>query len=385
MNKKYSGWAEDELIKVKEKIEWVSENNKNKLPYTTNGNGIYDNRADSEKDFRIDDGINWWTNGFWAGILWLIYNDTKNKKYVEYARIQENMLKPAFDMYYGLHHDVGFMFIPSAVADFRLTGNTEARRTALHAASLLAGRFNEKGGFIRAWNDLDDCDTRGWAIVDCMFNISLLFWASREIEDPRFAHIAKAHATTVMNSFVRENGSVCHIVEFDPESGKRIKSYGGQGYAHGSSWTRGQGWGLYGFTSAYRNSGDKEYLRTAEKIADYCLTRIDDSGIIPIDFDQPKEPAYEDSCGACIIAGGLIDLSEQIEDEEKKKNYLDTAFKIIKTIAEKRADYSSDCEAIVKNCSASYHNKKHHETMVYADYFYIEALYKLAGSEFVMW
>ncbi|MCR4757180.1 MAG: glycoside hydrolase family 88 protein [Butyrivibrio sp.] len=385
MNDKYRKWAEAELIKVKEKIEWVSEKNKYKLPYTTDENGIYDNRADSKKDFRIDDGINWWTNGFWAGILWLIYNDTKNEKYLEYARIQENLIKPAFEMYYGLHHDVGFMFVPSSVADYKITSDAEARKNALHAASLLAGRFNEKGKFIRAWNDLDDCDTKGWAIVDCMFNLSLLFWATRETGDPRFGHIAKAHATTVMNSFVRDNGSVCHIVEFDPESGKRIKSYGGQGYAHGSAWTRGQGWGLYGFVNAYRNSGDRAYLRTAEKIADYCITRIDDSGIIPIDFDQPKEPAFEDSCGACIIAGGLIDLSEQIEDEEKKTKYLDIAFKIIKTIAEKRADYSKSCEAIVQNCSASYFNKKHHETMVYADYFYIETLYKLTGSAYFMW
>ena len=295
------------------------------------------------------------------------------------------MLMPVFDMYYGLHHDVGFMFVPSAVADYRLTGNEESRKTALHAASLLAGRFNAKGNYIRAWNDFDDSDTRGWAIIDCMFNISLLFWDGKETTDPRFTHIAKAHATTVMNAFIRENGSVCHIVEFDPETGKRIKSYGGQGYAHGSSWTRGQGWGLYGFVNAYMNSYDGAYLKTAEKIADFCVSKIDDSGIIPIDFDQPKEPAYEDSCGACIMAGGLIELSWQTEDANKKAVYLETAYKIIKAIAENRADYSRNCEAIVQNCSASYYNKIHHETMVYADYFYIEALYKLAGSEFKMW
>lgn len=385
MNEKYSEWAKKELVKVKEKIAWTSEKNKYKLPYTTDSNGVFDNRADSGKDFRIDDGVNWWTNGFWAGILWLIYHDTKDDKYRDYARIQENMLTPAFDMFYGLHHDVGFMFVPSAVADYRITKNAVSRKNALHAANLLAGRFNAKGGYIRAWNDLDDSDTRGWAIIDCMFNISLLFWASRETRDPRYAHIAKEHATTVMNAFVRENGSVCHIVEFDPETGKRIKSHGGQGYAHGSSWTRGQAWGLYGFTSAYRNSCDEAYLKTAEKIADYCISKIDDTGIIPIDFDQPKEPCYEDSCGACIMAGGLIDLSEQIEDESKKEVYLETAYKIIRTIAEKRADYTRECEAIVQNCSASYHNKIHHETMVYADYFYIEALYKLTGSGFMMW
>lgn len=385
MNEKHTAWAKNELEKVKEKIEWVSENNKYKLPYTTDENGIFDNRADAEKKFRIDDGVNWWTNGFWAGILWLIYQDTKDNKFCDYARIQEKMLEPVFDMYYGLHHDVGFMFMPSAVADYRITQNEVSRKTALHAANLLAGRFNAKGKFIRAWNDFDDSDTRGWAIIDCMFNISLLFWAGRETNDPRFTHMAKAHATTVMNTFIRENGSVCHIVEFDPYTGKRIKSHGGQGYAHGSSWTRGQGWGLYGFVNAYRNSSDEAFLKAAEKIADYCISQIDDSGIIPIDFDQPKEPAYEDSCGACIMAGGLIELSDYMEDENKKNIYLETAFKIIRAIAEKRADYGRDCEAIVKNCSASYHNKIHHETMVYADYFYIEALYKLAGSEFKMW
>jgi len=94
----YSRWASEELDKVKKKIEWVSENNKYKLPYTTDENGIYDNKADKNKEFRIDDGLNWWTNGFWAGILWLIYNDTKDKKYLDYARIQEEMLDPCFDL-----------------------------------------------------------------------------------------------------------------------------------------------------------------------------------------------------------------------------------------------------------------------------------------------
>ncbi len=381
----YTEWANEELKKIREKISWVAENNKYKIPYTTDKNGIYDDKTNKERSFNIDDGINWWTNGFWSGILWLLYNDTHDEKYLKYARIQEDFLDAAFDMYYGLHHDVGFMFVPSAVADYRLTGNQTSRKRALHAANLLAGRFNEAGGFIRAWNDLEGKDTRGWAIIDCLFNLSLLYWASGEIQDPRYAHIASRHVNTVIDAFVRENGSVCHIVEFDPKSGKRIKSHGGQGCGHGSSWTRGQGWALYGFTSAFRNSGEKRFLETAVKVADYCISRIGNDYVIPIDFDQPEEPHYEDSCGACIIAGGLLDLAKIVEDPVKKNRYEETAFGIIRQIAETRADHTRDCEAIVKNCSASYFNKDHHVTMVYADYFYIEALYKLAGSDFMMW
>ena len=381
----YTEWANEELKKVREKIEWVAENNKHKIPYTTDEKGVYDNKADKEKDFRIDDGINWWTNGFWAGILWLLYNDTGEEKYRKDALIQEELLDKAFEMYYGLHHDVGFMFVPSAVADYRITGNRESRKRALHAANLLAGRFNEAGGFIRAWNDLEGCDTRGWAIIDCMFNLSLLYWAGEEIKDPRYVQIASSHAKTVAEAFVRKDGSVCHIVEFDPASGKRIKSYGGQGYDHGSAWTRGQGWALYGFTSAYIHSGEKVFLDTAEKIGDYCLSKIRDPYIIPVDFDQPEKPEYEDSCAACIIAGGLLELSGIVNDPDKKKRYAETAYRIIKVLAETRADYSRDCEAIVKNCSASYHGNTHHITMVYADYYYIEAIWKLTGRELFIW
>ena len=82
------------------------------------------------------------------------------------------------------------MFQLTAAANYRLTGNKDAGRTAMHAANLLAGRFNPAGKFIRAWNNVGDSDTRGWAIIDCMLNISLLYWASEESGDPRFRQIA---------------------------------------------------------------------------------------------------------------------------------------------------------------------------------------------------
>ena len=229
----YKVWAEGVLQKVREKMDWCSEKNRDKIPYTTDGLGNYDDRSDETKEWSIDNGINWWTNGFWGGIMWLLYQDTKKEKYVDIARISEQKLAKCFEIYYGLHHDVGFMFLPTAVADYRLTGNKEAKRLAMHGANLLAGRFNPAGNFIRAWNQTGNDDTRGWAIIDCMFNISLLYWASEESGDPRFRHIAMRHADTTLNNFIRPDGSVRHIVEFDPETGDMVKSYGGQGYEEG--------------------------------------------------------------------------------------------------------------------------------------------------------
>lgn len=376
-------WAEEVLDRIRSKMEWVSEKNRDRIPYTTDEDGNYDDKSDMTLAWRTDDGINWWTNGFWGGIMWLMYQDTGNEKYAEIARLSEQKMERCFSDFYGLHHDVGFMFMPTAVADYRLTGNADSRRIGMHAANLLAGRFNPAGRFIRAWNDLGE-DTRGWAIIDCMINISLLYWATEESGDPRFRQTAMMHADTVMQHFVRPDGSVNHIVEFDPETGVFVKSYGGQGCGEGSAWSRGQGWAVYGFMISYIHTGKQEYLDTAKRVAHYCIANLPDDGIIPVDFRQPEEPAWEDSCGACVIAGGLLEIAKHVPDMEKRM-YYDAAVKILRAIAEKRADFGDGCDAIVQNCSASYHNEKHHITMNYADYYFIEAIYKLKGIGELLW
>ena len=376
-------WTDAVIAKIRQKMEWVSEKNREKIPYRTDGNGDYDDRSDASGQWRMDDGLNWWTNGFWGGIMWLLYQDTGEQRYADIARVSERKLEQCFADFYGLHHDVGFMFVPTAVADYKLTGNPDSRRIALHAATLLAGRFNPAGKFIRAWNDLEE-DTRGWAIIDCMFNLSLLYWASEESKDPRFRQIAMMHADTVLENFIRPDGSVCHIVEFDPEKGGMIRSHGGQGYGEGSSWTRGQGWAVYGFANSYAHTGKQEYLDAAKRCAHYCMANISETGIIPVDFRQPKEPAWEDSCAACVIAGGLLEVARHVTAPEKEM-YVRTAVKLLKAIADTRADFSRGCDAIVQNCTGAYHSDAHHFTMVYADYFFIEALYKLTGTGILLW
>ncbi|WP_310601508.1 glycoside hydrolase family 88 protein [Anaerosporobacter sp.] len=378
-------WIREATAAIKEKMDWLSEKSKDKIPYTTI-DGEHDNRADTTIIFNLDDGLNWWTNGFWGGMLWLMYHETDDKKYAQIARYNEELLDKCFEDFYGLHHDVGFMWLPTAVANYRLTKNEDAKRRAMHAATILAGRFNPVGKFIRAWNDLEDetKDTRGWAIIDCLFNIPLLYWASEESNDPRFKQIAMMHADTAMNTFVRADGSVRHIVEFDPFTGEFVTDHGGQGYAKGSSWTRGQTWGLYGFVISYMHTGKQEYLDTAKKIAHYFIANIPEDGIIPVDFRQPKEPAWEDSCAAAIAACGLIEIS-RVVDECERELYLQPAIKLLKTLYEKRSDFSKDNDNILTNCTAAYHDKKHHFSIIYGDYYFMEAMFRLNGNDIFLW
>lgn len=380
-------WAADVLQRCESKYTRVAEEHPDGIPYTTGPDGRYDDRADRTVARAPDDGISWWTNGFWGGILWHLHASTGDQRFAEIAARSEQLLDRGLEEFTGLHHDVGFMWLPTSVASYRLTGNPDSRRRALHAANLLAGRFNPAGRFLRAWNDLEGRDTRGWTIIDSMLNIPLLHWATEETGDPRFGQIALAHADTVRRAFIREDGTSEHIVEFDPVTGGRVRAYGGQGYADGSAWTRGQAWAFYGFAVSYAQTGEAEHLRTARRVADRFVSRIPADGLIPIDFDQPAAPDapfWEDACGAAVAACGLLELAQHVEAADRlgADAYLDAALRILRALDAHCSDYGADCDAILQHCSAAYHAAgARHITMVYADYFYIEALSKIARSE----
>ena len=294
-------------------------------------------------------------------------------------------------------HDIGFLFLPSAVLDYKLTGNRDSLNDATVAANLLAGRFNPVGNFIRAWDGKTlpgfapgdpEMHTAGVAIIDCMLNLPLLYWASETTGDPRYRHIAMKHADTAMKHFVREDGSVIHIVEFDPETGAYVDNFGGQGYRKGSSWARGQSWGLCGFTDSYKYTGKQEYLDTARRIAAYFISHIPEDGLIPEDFRQPAEPWVQDDIAACAAACGLIELAGMVPEDEGRA-YLDAALKMLKAIDEKSADWSPDTDGVTLRGSTAYHvrDRVHgwNKNYVYADYFFLAAVLKLRGQGIYIW
>ncbi|MCI1381686.1 MAG: glycoside hydrolase family 88 protein, partial [Lachnospiraceae bacterium] len=305
--------------------------------------------------------------------------------YREEALKVEKKLDAILMQYNVMDHDSGFRWLPTAVAHWRVEKNPESENRALLAAANMAGRFNLAGQFIRAWNDFGDRDRRGYAIIDCMMNLPLLYWASSVTEDPRFAQIAMAHADTAMKAFVREDGSVNHIVNFDINTGEALGPVDGQGMAPDSSWTRGQSWGIYGFTLSFLHTGKKEYRETAERIADYVISAIPESNIVPVDYCQPKDIPWEDSTAAAITACGLIELAKCEDDEAKAEKYLGKALELLKTLDAKRCCWDETRDELLEKCTAAYHDKEHDFTIIYGDYYFIEAVYKLCGTELFIW
>ena len=378
-------WITESLEAFERKYSSVVKKNTGKICYTTDKDGNYDDRGGKDE-------IGWWTNGFWPGILWQLYSATGDEMYRKEAESLEGKFDVIFLNNASHDHDYGFRWLPSAVAHYRVDGDREALNRGLVAASILAGRFCPTGNFIRAWNPwegvpLGSEDNRhiGWAIIDCMMNLPLLYWASDITDDPRFRDIAMLHADTAMKNFVRPDGSCVHICCFNPHTGELERTLGGQGYAEGSSWTRGQGWGLYGFTLSYIHTGKKEYLDTAKRIANYFIANIPESGLIPVDFRQPSDVTWEDSSAATIASCGLIELSRKCENERDGEVYLNAALKMLRALHEKRNDYSDARDNIVTRSTEAYHREPRETAIIYADYYYLEALLKLTGKELFIW
>ncbi len=363
---------EDALNKIARKIRKTAEaaSEAGMIPYQSAGGKWLGNPYD---------GNSWWTGGFWPGLMWQLYVLTGDAFFREEARRTERLLTDEFRSFSRLNHDVGFMYLLSCGADAKLTGDGQAETDTLHAASLLMGRFNP-AGFIRAWNEPDRV---GYAIIDCMMNLPLLYRASRDTGDPRFRNAAKVHADTTLREFLREDGSVSHIIELDPETGKRVREHAGQGYALGTQWSRGQAWGLYGFTLAYRNLKDPGYLEAARRIAANFQAHIRPDGLTDCDFCQPAGEERIDNMAGAIAACGFQELA-RITGEGIWK---ETALRLLDGLLGLCTDWGDGQCGMLKKCTASYHEDGagRHTNIVYGDYFLTEALMKLTGRDPDLW
>ncbi len=340
------------------------------IPYTTKGG-----------EWANPNGIIWWTNGFWPASMWQMYLQTGDEAYRAEAERAEGMLDVALHDIDQLHHDVGFLWLLSSGVNYRLTGSDMSRRRALWAAHVLAGRFNPLG-FIRAWNGRE---RTGWAIIDCMMNLCLLYWASRETGDPRFKKIAMIHADTSLSYFLRPDGSCNHIVQFDPETMEVLGIPAGQGYAPGSSWSRGQAWALYGFTLSWLHAKKAEYLEAAKRIAHYFIASVAGDWVPRCDFRQPAQPDIRDNCAGGIAACALLELY-QILPENEREVYGEAAIRLLKAAEAACADWGEGNPAILQKCTASYHNGDGiHIAMTYGDYFFLEAVGKLRKDTMLFW
>lgn len=314
-----------------------------------------------------------WTSGFFPGELWLLYEYTGKNEWKQRAETFTAQIER--EKTNGGTHDMGFKIYCSFGNGYRLTKNPAYKDIIIQSAKTLITRFRPITGTIRSW----DHNTDKWAypvIIDNMMNLELLFAATKLTGDSSFYKIAVAHANTTMKNHYRPDNSSYHVVEYDTVTGAVVKKNTHQGYAHESAWSRGQAWGLYGYTMCYRFTKDKRYLEHAEKIATYMLNHPNmPQDLVPYwDYNAPNIPNEErDASAGAILASGLYELSTY---SRQGKLFKMKADKILESLTQKyRSPIGESRGFILLHSTGSKPSKSEvNVPLSYADYYYLEAL-----------
>jgi hypothetical protein len=317
----------------------------------------------------------WWTSGFFPGSLWYLYEYSKDEK-IKDAAVRMTSIVEKEKNNTGTH-DLGFMLYCSFGNGFRMTGDQSYKDVLLTGARSLSTRFHPNIGCIQSWGS-----RKGWqcpVIIDNMMNLELLMWAFKQSGDSSFYHIAVSHADTTMRNHFRPDYSTWHVVSYDTITGRVEAKQTAQGAADGSSWSRGQSWGLYGYTMMYRETGFQRYLDQAQHIADYLINHpnMPEDKIPYWDYDAPGIPdAKRDASAGAIMASALIELSGFVAPG-KKDQYLPIAEKQIRSLASPAymAKKGENGDFILMHSVGSLPGKSEVDVpLSYADYYFIEAL-----------
>jgi unsaturated chondroitin disaccharide hydrolase len=322
-----------------------------------------------------------WTVGFWPGILWYNYENTKSEEMLEAARHYTDILEPlttlpAYD------HDLGFQVFCSYGNGYRLTGDEKYKQIILNAADTLATLFNPKVGTILSWPR--EVEPNNWphnTIIDNMLNLEMLYWAAANGGNKELYDIATKHAETTMKYQFREDGSNYHVAVYDTIDGHFIKGVTHQGYADETMWARGQAWAIYGFTMVYRETKDKKFLRFAEKVTDIYLKRLPEDYVPYWDFDAPNIPDEpKDASAASIVASALLELSRLEDDPVKAVDYRNAAVNMLITLSSNEYQSREKNSAfLLRSVGHKPNGSEINASIIYADYYYIEALIRLSN------
>ena len=319
-----------------------------------------------------------WTSGFWPGILWYLYEYDHDENIKKAAERFTAALYPVVDRKTD-NHDLGFMMYCSLGNGYRLTGNEEYKKVLLRAADSLATLYDLRVGTIHSWPGMRE--KMGWphnTIIDNMLNLELLFWAAKNGGGEQLYKIANRHAEVTMENQFRNDFGTCHVVVYDTITGNRIKQVTHQGYADSSMWARGQGWAIYGFTMCYRETRNPAFLETARKAADLYLSRLPEDMIPYWDFDAPGLEEPRDASAAAVVASGLLEMSLYMQDEVDAEKYKSTAVKILASLSSPAYQSREHNQAFLLHSTGHKPNNSEIDaSIIYADYYYIEALIRL--------
>ena len=330
-----------------------------------------------------------WTNGFWTGELWLGYEYTNEEAMKQLAQANDRSFLDRVEKRIELdHHDLGFLYTPSCMAEYKLLHTPEARKAAILAADKLIERYQEVGGFIQAWGELGKPEHYR-LIIDCLLNIQLLFWASEQTGDPKYAQMATQHFYTSANNVIRDDASAFHTFYFDPKTGEPLKGVTRQGYSDDSAWARGQAWGIYGIPLTYRFVKDEDCFGLFKGMTNYFLNRLPKDHVSYWDliFGDGSGHSRDSSATATAVCGMHEMLKHLPEVDSDKLTYKYALHAMLRSLIDNYANREiKPGRPLLLHGVYSWHSGKGvDEGNIWGDYYYLEALIRFYKDWELYW
>lgn len=329
-------------------------------------------------DGRMKDcAVGSWTSGFFPGSLWMLYKLSGDPQVLSLARKETAKLSSVLD--YPLSHDIGFQLNCSYGNAYRITGEEQYLPLISAGADALAGRFNPTVGATLSWQSGDKGEYP--VIIDNMMNLELLEYASKLFHRDSLQDIAVAHAQTTLRNHFRADATCWHMLDYNPRTGEVLRRVTVQGYSDDSAWARGQAWALYGYSMMYRETRKPEFLAQAENVARMLLARLPHNGIPYWDFADPDIPVtYRDASAGAIMSSAFVELSSLTDDKQLAKACRQMAQTQVRALAspEYLAAAGTNAGFLLKHSVGNLPGGAEIDVpLPYADYYFLEALYRL--------
>ena len=367
------------LAEAIKKIDFALPQFTDKFPEHASVNNVYA-QVDNDRG---------WNTGFWTGILWHAYELTGDEKYKEVALSHIPSYTKRITEKIGVnHHDMGFLFVPSCVAAYKLAGNEEGKAAAIMAADHLLSRYQEKGEFIQAWGNVSDPkDYR--LIVDCLLNIPLLYWTAEVTGNEDYSIKAFKHFNSTVDNVCRADASTYHTYYFDPETGLPVRGCTHQGAYDDSAWGRGQSWGIYGPLLTYIYKKDEKAMKIFKATTNYPLNNLPSDYVAYWDLcyndgsDQPRDT----STNAIAMCGMLEGIKHMDESDPLRAVYVNAVNRMMDVLIDNHLPENDENSngillnqtyALPQGIGIDEHN-------IWGDYFFMEALHRMLDPDWALY
>lgn len=341
----------------------------------------------------IDNNYNW-AKGFWAGIVWLLY-ELEPRDYIRiYAEgltknINSNLNKRGL-----LHSNMGFLVIPGCIPNYRTTKSSTAKETVIMAANNLITKYSSANRFICYYEHELDGDVL-CCIISNLINSQLLNFAYEFSGNGKYKELAQKDIDTVINNNILPNGQCFFNSYFNKTTGERLegrptieykqregvplRSYN---YSDGFS-TRAYAWALYGLSICYAFTKNEFYKNKFSDVFDFLEKSCGGNEIYFDNFNAVRAKHYPDSISTAIIAAALSDFIKNPGVCDDK--YTKTLSRLANALIDKHSvTNASNKECLILNGYISEYTGASASTL-FGDYFYFEMLMNLCGDRDSFW